>query len=606
MIQMTHLTWRQGRAVFRYRLPPELRAIPKPKHWPPELAELVSEAKPHQLKHELSKAIGTRDERTAKREASKLVGWAEDLVAEAIRLLKQGPRRSLSAADIEAMAANYGASLISSDLELRKKGIGLDFSVGAKLRIGPPPPREPGLSNDDLGLLRFAVERVGPELREAMARQRVPDHVKEAVNAALGEAGIDLPSGASERRELELAFLEQRLKALQVMDARNKGEIVVNPTAPQKAGAGPTIQEAFEAWKTGVGARGEKLPKLSTIQDGDYVTRRFREQFGNLRIAEITPSQARSFRDALVRIPPRLSQKLQRLPLPKLIEHPELPLSKPAAGTVNKKLQVMSAIMNSAARRFDLKSRPGGWTDPFEGLKLHEAKSAAHRRATFAIDDLKIIFSQPFVIEGDTSDGGGKGLAARWIPLVGLFTGARRGEIAQLKVGDVQVEGEIPFFRITDLGEGQQVKNIKSIRRVPLHPELVKCGFLNFVRGRKDAVGQEGWLLDGLKKNQRGDRGDAWGRWFGHQLHDLGINKDGRKVFHSFRHTFIAWCREAGIEEEVRFALTGHSSGSSVGRGYGADESGYRFSLERLQREIAKVRYPGLDLRQLHQHSPAK
>lgn len=98
MIQMTHLTWRHGRAVFRYRLPTELRAIPKPKHWPPELKELVSEAKPQQLKHELSKAIGTRDERTAKREAVKLVGWAEDLVAEARRFLTQGSRRSLSSA----------------------------------------------------------------------------------------------------------------------------------------------------------------------------------------------------------------------------------------------------------------------------------------------------------------------------------------------------------------------------------------------------------------------------------------------------------------------------------------------------------------------------
>ena len=55
---------------------------------------------------------------------------------------------------------------------------------------------------------------------------------------------------------------------------------------------------------------------------------------------------------------------------------------------------------------------------------------------------------------------GGKGEAAYWFPLISLFSGARRTEIAQLKVGDVrQGEGGIWFFDFSDRGEDQRLKN---------------------------------------------------------------------------------------------------------------------------------------------------
>jgi hypothetical protein len=118
MIRMTHHIWRNGRAYFRYRLPPELRAIPKPIHWPEELKELVSDSKPSQLKHELSQALGTRDERVAKKAAAAAVVWAEEVVQRGLSFLKDGPKATLSHADIEAMAASYGAELIKGDMDL--------------------------------------------------------------------------------------------------------------------------------------------------------------------------------------------------------------------------------------------------------------------------------------------------------------------------------------------------------------------------------------------------------------------------------------------------------------------------------------------------------
>jgi hypothetical protein len=171
---MTHLIFRNGRAYFRYRLPPELRALPRPAHWPKELQELVSEVKPEQLKNELSKALDTRDERLAKRRAAVEVIKAEDLIRRATEFLQNGPRASLSSADIALMAAQYGSRMVRNDLEQRKDGIGLRLpTVGLELSaklLGKTLPKatidksEPGLTDDDLDLLKFAVERMAPEI----------------------------------------------------------------------------------------------------------------------------------------------------------------------------------------------------------------------------------------------------------------------------------------------------------------------------------------------------------------------------------------------------------------------------------------------------------
>ena len=162
---MTHLTWRNGRAYFRYPLPPELKAIPTPMHWPDELQALVSNSKPSQLKHELSKALGTRDEKVAKRAAAASFVWADEIVQRGLAFLKEGPKATLSHADIELMANRYGATLIAGDMDFRKAGLGLDLSWPNRLTIGPtlpPPKREPGLSDDDLGLLKFVVDIAPP------------------------------------------------------------------------------------------------------------------------------------------------------------------------------------------------------------------------------------------------------------------------------------------------------------------------------------------------------------------------------------------------------------------------------------------------------------
>jgi integrase len=52
--------------------------------------------------------------------------------------------------------------------------------------------------------------------------------------------------------------------------------------------------------------------------------------------------------------------------------------------------------------------------------------------------------------------------------------------------------------------------------------------------------------------------------------------------FHSFRHTFTAWLRKAGVSEEDRMALTGHSTRESHGIYSHEDEEALKNAIAKL------------------------
>jgi hypothetical protein len=92
-----------------------------------------------------------------------------------------------------------------------------------------------------------------------------------------------------------------------------------------------------------------------------------------------------------------------------------------------------------------------------------------------------------------------------------------------------------------------------------------------------------------------GGFGEAFSKWFGRYKRDLGIDNPS-SVFHSFRHGFKDALRAAGVNEDVNDALTGHSGGNAVARGYGWKDMVRRFGFPTLYAAVEKVRYPSLDL----------
>ena len=147
--------------------------------------------------------------------------------------------------------------------------------------------------------------------------------------------------------------------------------------------------------------------------------------------------------------------------------------------------------------------------------------------------------------------------SARWASLLGLYTGARASEVGQLLIKDVFEEDGIPCLRISDEGEYQKVKTEVSLRTVPLHPELLNMGFLDWVDGKRNAG--ETRLFPAAKATAVNGQGNWITKAFSRHLAEVGKGwEPAKRGFHSLRKTFIQELQGAGVVSELRAQIVGH------------------------------------------------
>lgn len=154
--------------------------------------------------------------------------------------------------------------------------------------------------------------------------------------------------------------------------------------------------------------------------------------------------------------------------------------------------------------------------------------------------------------------------ACRWLPWLCAYTGARVGEMAQLRSEDVwQHEGGIWIVKITPEA-GSQKGN--RARLVPLHPHLVDQGFIAAIKGRKGALfydpSQRRTNSESSTQYQR--VGERVARW----VRSLGIDDPELQPNHGWRHRFISVARDIEMSDDVRIAIVGHSP-KTEHQGYG-------------------------------------
>ncbi len=147
--------------------------------------------------------------------------------------------------------------------------------------------------------------------------------------------------------------------------------------------------------------------------------------------------------------------------------------------------------------------------------------------------------------------------SARWASLLGLYTGARASEVGQLLVRDVFEEDGIPCLRISDEGEHQKVKTEVSLRTVPLHPELLRMGFMDWVHGKRKAG--ETRLFPAAKATAVNGQGNWITKAFSRHLAEVSEGwEPAKRGFHSLRKTFIQELQGAGVVSELSAQIVGH------------------------------------------------
>ncbi|MGE4480817.1 site-specific integrase [Acidocella sp.] len=152
-----------------------------------------------------------------------------------------------------------------------------------------------------------------------------------------------------------------------------------------------------------------------------------------------------------------------------------------------------------------------------------------------------------------------------WLPLLGAFHGNRLEEFAQLRGEDVGQEGEVWFLNITD-ADGRQLKNQQSRRRVPLHSELIRLGFLDYVQAT--AIAPDAPVFPDLRPGGPDQkRGFYFSKDFSRYLRNASIYQK-ELDYHSFRHSVTTKLYEAEVNEGRIDLLTGHESGGESRKWY--------------------------------------
>jgi integrase len=392
------------------------------------------------------------------------------------------------------------------------------------------------------------------------------------------------------------------MRATEAIAERDKGQIVptpqMSPQKPSRRGLGgqhPLLSVAVEDFLE-EGRRGGWTEK--TRRDYAAWLRDFIEAVGDKPINQYGKPDGRAFKEILAKLPSNRKKKrpLRGLSIGEAAEAGQrLDLAPMSLENANKAMRRVSAFFTWAdANHFDT---PG--PAPLAGMAFKLQERLQDKRLPFDPAQLKAIFTAPlYTGYRSASDWKTKGeirdaaWSRFWVPLIGLLSGARVGEIFSLTTSDIVYEDGVALFNIcASESSGKRVKSRAGIRRIPVHEELRRLGFLDLVENRK-AQGATTLFHDCEGKTATA-AADNFSKWFRRFLVESGV-KTERHTFHSFRHNMEDAYRQAQVERGVLNALQGHQESGMFGL-YGDG----KYDALTLKGAIDEARFPGAELSRL-------
>jgi len=210
--------------------------------------------------------------------------------------------------------------------------------------------------------------------------------------------------------------------------------------------------------------------------------------------------------------------------------------------TLNREFVSIKMFLTWAEERFYVSKGLGNF---IPSMSAGKDKKAAD--PSFTENDLALLFNSKHYTQGRL-----KKPSDYWMPLLGLFTGARGNELAYLFKEDIRKhpdEGIWYIYIRTNPAIAKRAKNLNSIRSIPVHPLLRKLGFLTYIESLKDGSRIFPDLSE--TKNNRGDFYQKWGNRF--NKHDI-VKKNGKPVINKNGTTRYArgYMTQCGVKKHVK------------------------------------------------------
>lgn len=490
---------------------------------------------PQALRDSYKAAFGVSQEERFRRPAALSMGqakqelrdWDAEITGRIERLRAQGTGAGIELAHRELLAL---------------AGVWFGWFV-AEHEQEPGTPEQWELVHEELerARSRFASDGSSDDEDESpAARRHVRGVVSELASVArfLASRGMVLIPATAERF---LDVLEPEFEgALAALSRRAQGNYAPDPRAaqfpefkPQAAASGLTCWKLFEAWVK------ERRPAPATVDRWRAVFVALEARFRGRDIASISEADALEWKDTLVteeRSPVVANDvwlRAARVAFGWAVDNKKI--------TANPFAHVRIAIPKAPPKLREREFHDKEWGCILSAtLEAPPARMALHNVA-----------------------------ARRWVPWLCAYTGARPGEMTQLRGVDIK-QHESGFWTARITPDAGAVKGDQA-RVVPLHAHLVEQGFLEFVKN----AGQGPLFYDpsGQRRKDDDPTKPARGLWIkarvklSEWVRELGVDDPGISPNHAWRHTFKRRAARAGVERRIRFAMCGHSS-RDVGDGY--------------------------------------
>lgn len=379
----------------------------------------------------------------------------------------------------------------------------------------------------------------------------------------------DVEIGSDEWRILARALCISEYEALSRVAERDEGDFTGEPTHPLLA----KVQDAPEPKKP-ISLKvlfTDYIGNRKIVGKGRESERRWRPVVDNLikflghhDARRLTEQNLRDWRDNLLSAPTGRTHT----PLsPKTVADVYLSSVRTILGwaVLEKRIESNVAIDVRQDINGQQHSREQGYTTP-------EAQAI-----------LEICYAyKPKVTDGRIAEFPETSAAKKWAPFLCAFSGARIGEVTQLRKSDIRQEGDFHVFRIRP--DAGTVKT-GHYRDVPIHPQIVDLGFVDFLSKAPDAP----LFYRNTKSRDPVSGARATAGRISEWLRELELVPVGIDPNHGWRHRFKTVGREAEIADRVLDAIAGHAS-RTTGDNYGD------VTLKTRRNAIYKLPYYDLSL----------
>ncbi|NRE33570.1 integrase [Burkholderia pseudomallei] len=349
--------------------------------------------------------------------------------------------------------------------------------------------------------------------------------------------GIRIDWATPEATQCLIRVAREAVAAWQDVSKRKQGEPIDTPVAPEPpiVPAGPptsverpkTLRDVVPAWIA------RNAPKENYIGRTERALALFEQAVGSVPLGELTKATGARFVDFLL--------------------NPVRGWSRKTAGN---HAACIAALANMAVKIDLLERNPLDLT--FD--KTIGAKS----RGPWTDDELRRLFGHSLFSARMTEVPHWQDVApsdGRASLLLLLHTGARIGEIAQLRKEDFQTRNGVTVIRIT--AEAGTVKTQESERVVPLAAHLLADPW--FAQWLQGVLGRTGPAFPSAWGRARGP-GDTMGQWFRQFRKDAVLPEGALEGSHKFRHWLRSSLAEKHVGEATMDSITGHSAQGSAGR----------------------------------------